>query len=135
MKPQVNNSLTSTIDLSASIMRRAGIQPFNGNQGRDLLAAESEGPECLLIEEDSQRPMIGFDKRQRLRTLVTERWRLTYRAGEPWGELYDLHNDPEENVNLWDDPAHKGQKNELTGALLRKIVDMQDQAPLPSYRA
>ncbi len=135
MQPQVNSGLASTLDLSASIMRRAGIQPFNGNQGRNLLAPESEAPECLLIEEDTQRPINVFKRPQRLRTLVTKRWRMTYRHGEDWGELFDLENDPDEIVNLWDDPSHAGTRAELTDVLMRKMVDMQDRAPLPSYRA
>lgn len=135
MAAQVNNGLSSTIDLSASILRRAGIQPFNGNQGRDLLAPESEAPDALLIEEDSQRKISVFDKPQRLRTLVTKRWRMTYRAGETWGELFDLESDPDENVNLWDDPRHASIRTEMTEALMRKMVEMQDRAPMPSYRA
>ena len=135
MAPQVNNGLSSTIDLSASIMRRAGIQPFNGNQGRDLLAPESTAPDALLIEEDTQRQISVFEKPQRLRTLVTRRWRMTYRAGEDWGELFDLESDPDEIVNLWDDPGHRSVTGELIEALIRKMVDMQDRAPMPSYRA
>lgn len=135
MQASVNNSLTSTIDLSASIMRRAGIQPFNGCQGRDLLAPESAGPECLIVEEDSQRPMLGFPKPQRIRTLLTHRYRMTLRSGESWSELYDLENDPDENVNLWDDAGYAKVRAELCEMMLRKAIDMQDRAPLPSYRA
>ncbi len=135
MAPAESNSLTSSIDLSASILKRAGIQPYNGMQGANILGESINDREALLIEEDSQRPMIGFEKPQRIRTLMTKRWRMSIRMGEDWSELYDLENDPDENVNLWNDPAYAKQKAELHEIMLRKTIELQDRAPLPSFRA
>ena len=129
----VNSGLASSIDISATILARAGIQPFNGLQGRDLLS--SEPPEAIIVEEDSQRTMTGFDRPQRVRTIVTDLHRMSLRQGEDWGELYDLSKDPLEIENLFDDPTAEPVRQKLTDMMLRRMIDLQDRAPLPAYRA
>jgi arylsulfatase A-like enzyme len=129
----VERGLGSSIDISASILARAGIQPFNGLQGRDLMA--SEAPEAVLVEEDSQRTMTGFDRPQRVRTIVTDRYRMSLREGEDWGELYDLRKDPLEIENLFDRPEAAEESAALTALMLRRLIHYQDRAPLPAYRA
>ena len=130
---QTDSGLASSIDIPATILARAGIQPFNGMQGRDLLSVES--PEAVIVEEDSQRTMTGFDKPQRVRTVVTERYRMSLREGEDWNELYDLVEDPHEINNVYDDPEFAAVRNEVTAIMLRKTIELQDRAPLPAYRA
>ena len=127
------DDLASSIDISATILERAGIQPFNGLQGRDLLG--SSPAEAIIVEEASQRTMTGFNKPQRVRTVVTERYRMSLRQGEDWGELYDLKTDPNEIENLFDDAGAADVKAELTETMLRRMIELQDRAPLPAYRA
>jgi len=129
----VSKALSSSIDIAATILARAGIQPYNGLQGRDLFS--DQAPDSVIIEEDSQRLMTGFERLQRVRTIVTERYRMSLRAGEDWNELYDLHNDPHELKNLYDDPDHLSVRNEVTETMVRRMIDLQDRSPLPAYRA
>lgn len=130
---EIRNELASSIDISSTILARAGIQPYNGIQGRDLLS--SDAPEAVIVEEDSQRKMIGFERPQRIRTIVTERYRMSLREGEDWNELYDLELDPHELDNLYDHDSAKDIRNDLTEAMLRRMISLQDRAPLPAYRA
>ena len=44
-------------------------------------------------------------------------WKLVHYGGRPYGELYDLKNDPWEKRNLWNDPAARNIKGELHGRL------------------
>ena len=125
--------LASSIDISATILARAGIQPFNGLQGRDLFSTDP--PEAIIVEEDSQRLMTGFDRPQRVRTIVTDRYRMSLREGEDWDELYDLESDPAEMRNLYDDPAAATAQRAITETMLRRMIALQDRAPLPAYRA
>lgn len=127
------DGLASSIDISATILARAGIQPFNGLQGRDLFASDPAA--AIIVEEDSQRTMTGFDRPQRVRTVVTDRYRMSLRQGENWGELYDLHADPAEVNNLFDDESAADVKAALTETMLRRMIELQDRAPLPAYRA
>jgi len=126
--------LRSSIDIAPTVLRQAGIQPYVGTQGCDLFG--NEPPRSgLIVEEDSQRSMIGFNGPQRVRSYLEQDWRISVRHGETWSELYDLKNDPHELTNLWDDPAYAGEKNRLLEAMLRETIALQDRSPLPSYRA
>lgn len=132
-QPASLGDLGSSIDISSTILARAGVQPYNGIQGRDLW--NSPAPEAVIIEEDSQRLMTGFDRLQRVRTMVTPTHRMSLREGEAWHELYDLSRDPQEICNLYDDPVHASLRAELTEVMLRRMISLQDRAPLPAYRA
>ena len=70
-----------------------------------------------------------------MRTLVTPRWRMTIAHGDPWGELYDLANDPHEMDNLFDDPGHRGVRGELMEKLAYRQMELADRSPLPMGRA
>ncbi len=130
---QTDTGLASSIDIGPTILARAGIQPYNGIQGRDLFSTKP--PEAVIVEEDSQRVMTGFDRPQRVRTLITERYRMSLREGEDWNELYDLSTDPDELDNIYDDPASQTAKAALTETMLRRMIELQDRSPLPAYRA
>ncbi len=131
--PARDPGLASSIDIAPTILARAGIQPFNGIQGRDLMSTEP--PEAIIVEEDSQRLMIGFDRPQRVRTVVTKTHRMSLREGEPWNELYDLTADPGEINNIYDDPCGQPARRDLSEIMLRRLISLQDRAPLPAYRA
>jgi len=130
---KVDAGLASSIDISATILARAGIQPFNGMQGRDLFSTTP--PPAIIVEEDSQRVMTGFDRPQRVRTVVTETHRMSLREGEDWHELYDLEVDPYELDNIYDSAKASGIRATLTETMLRQIISLQDHAPQPAYRA
>lgn len=72
--------LGSSIDIYATIIGRADIQPYNSLQEHDLMGTAS--PKAILVGEDSQRIMPGFDCPQRIRTLVTDRCRMSLMQGE-----------------------------------------------------
>jgi arylsulfatase A-like enzyme len=130
---QIDMGLGSSIDIAPTILARAGIQPYNGIQGRDLHSTSP--PEAVIVEEDSQRLMTGFDRPQRVRTVITDHYRVSLREGEDWNELYDLKRDPGETENLYDQPAARSTRSELTEIMLRRMIWLQDRSPLPAYRA
>lgn len=135
--PRLSTALGSTLDISATVLARAGVRPYWGMQGRDLgpVMAGGDGPESLLIEYNDAFPRMGFETPARVRALVTDRWRLTLYAGEGWGELYDLAEDPFETRNLWDDPAHAAIRGELALALADRMTGAMEESPRPERLA
>jgi arylsulfatase A-like enzyme len=134
-----SDAFAGTIDIAQTILARAGVAPFNGMQGRSLLAlmageTDAHHPD-MLIEEESQRRQMGFADRIRMRSLVTGRYRLSLYDGVGWGELYDHDADPDESVNLWDDAGHHAVRADLAVRLARKMIELAETSPYPSATA
>ena len=137
-KARQSNALGSTLDIAPSIIARAGLKPFWGIQGRDLADCLKGGDElrdACLIEYHDGLARIGFDEPAMVRSLVTDDFRLTLYKGLPWGELYDLRNDPDETHNRWDDPGFADVKAELTNRLAHEMIDSMDRSPRATYMA
>ncbi len=112
---------------------------FNGIQGQSLpplIAGDVPSVrDELLIEEEGQRVYLGFSGRVRMRSLVTARHRLSVYDGVPWGELYDLGEDPHETINLWDDAGAKKVRAELMERFARTMLAGFDTSPYPTALA
>jgi arylsulfatase A-like enzyme len=138
-EPGTTDALVSTLDIPTSVLIRAGLQPFYGTQGRDLTPLVSRTTrrlrECVLVEDDRELVYLGFDRPQRVRTIVTRRHRLSLFRPSGWAELFDLENDPHEIRNLWSEDGARGVRAELMEALLYESIDAQDWTPLPTGRA
>jgi arylsulfatase A-like enzyme len=132
--------LASTLDIASTILDRAKIAPYNGIQGASLLPvidgiSTTVGRDSMVIEDEHQRAIFGLPPGSRLRTLVTQRWRLTIAHDDPYGELYDLSNDPHEMDNVFDDAAYRSVRAELMEKLAYRQMELGDRSPLPTARA
>ncbi len=83
--------------------------------------------ESVVIENDEDH--LGL----RLRTLVTPTHKITTYTGRrgaaPFGELLDLHNDPQELYNLWSRPAHATLRCALIERLHQRLVETDAVVP------
>jgi arylsulfatase A-like enzyme len=130
--------LAGTLDIAPTILDRARVQPYNGIQGISLLpviGGEGMARDSMVIEDDQQRALLGYRVPPRLRTLITRRWRMTIAHADPWGELYDLENDPHEMDNLFEEASHRGVRAELMEKLAYRQMELADRSPLPMGRA
>lgn len=57
-------------------------------------------------------------KNVHLRTFITDRYKLTLYRNRPWGELFDLQEDPNELHNRFDDPAYAQLRCHLMAQML-----------------
>lgn len=132
------DALASTIDMSASILARAGLTPYNGMQGRsflDSLEGDVRHRDVLFTEFNDGGSRLGFSSPARVRSLRTKEWRFTTYLGEAWGELYDLRDDPRETRNLWDDPALAQVKADLSLVMIDQLTAQMDTSPRAQRQA
>jgi arylsulfatase A-like enzyme len=123
---------SGTLDIATTVLARAGLAPHNGVQGRDLMAGPRDEP--MVLEEHQRYGYMGFSHGFRARTLIGRRWRLTiYDDADALGELYDLENDPAEQHNLFDDPAHQATRCALMEELLHRMMGLMETSPLATH--
>lgn len=129
------DKLTGTVDIAPTILARAGVRPFHGMQGCDVMLGvrnpDAPWRTSLLIEEEQHDGVLGSAGPLRVRTLMTERYRLTIYGGHRWGELYDLARDPYELDNLWDSGNAQSLRADLIAELAYLQMQTVDPTPLP----
>ena len=134
-----SQALCSSMDISATILDRAGIEPYNGMQGFSLLpvveGVTTRHRESVLIEEDAQKPHFGFAEPPRIRTMITQQFRLSIYGRPGHGELFDLENDREELRNRWASLDHATVRARLMEELALLEMDFADTSPMPLYLA
>lgn len=131
-------SPVSTIDIPATILETAAVDPFNGMQGIPFLdrnGLPAAGRDSVLIEDEIQSAIPGRSVRGRVRTLLCNGWRLTIYDGLVQGELYNLSEDPLETRNLWADPVAATIRAEMTEKMLRRMIAHSETSPLPHFAA
>lgn len=121
------SSLTEHVDIMPTILECAGIKAPYGVQGMSLLPLlqgdSGNCRDCTLTE------FHCYDWGLNLKTIVTKEYKLTYYAGEQFGELYDRHQDPQEFVNLWNDEGYASVKQAMLKRLTDRIIETEDVIP------
>jgi arylsulfatase A-like enzyme len=115
------------VDLAPTFCAIAGLPRREWMEGRALPVddtdADARGFERVLTEWDSEL----FGVAVHVRTITRDGWVCTtYGPGASHdgteGELYDLVDDPLQQVNRWDDPSHASRRSDL-------LADLHDHQP------
>jgi arylsulfatase A-like enzyme len=136
--PRRTGALASTMDISATVLERARIEPYSGMQGRSLLPAingNRPARDAVFIQYDHQASSPGANEPPRVHTLIDDRYRLSVFQGTGWRELYDLVDDPGEFENLWNDSGHAATRARMLERMLLSEIEHVDRVPLPTRRA
>jgi len=135
----VSDAIASSIDIASTVLTRAGLAPYTGLQGCDLglaMRGLDLGRDAVMIEQETNAAYLGCDPGVPdpllVRTMISQRWRLSLWRSFAWGELYDLQDDPHELRNLWNAPEAAALKARLMEQMARTLVDLQDRSPDPT---
>ncbi len=121
----------STLDLAATFGDYASTpvrSAIHSTSLRSLLEGMHDAPRDHAYNEWRLGPSrcgVALD----LRTVRTRTAKLTLELGSGVGEMYDLDNDPCECINRFDDPNHRGLRDELMQRLMSRPNDIRN--PLP----
>jgi len=115
------NGLCQLMDIGPAILELAGVAVPASLEAESLLPALQgddnapwQGRDYVFAEHGRD----GILQETEFMTMVRSRgWKLVHFLDEPFGQLFDLVNDPAEVHNLWDAPAHAAKKRELLDVL------------------
>jgi arylsulfatase A-like enzyme len=120
----------SLVDVLPTLADAAGITDPIRREGVSLLPMlRGEGPPertGVRIEYKEEPDRIRF------KCWVTPEWKLAVYTGEPFGELFDVKNDPGERRNLYALPEYASIKQELLLELLADLERGEPTNPRPS---
>jgi len=139
------SSVVSILDVPATILAMSGCQypehpwwlasaceglppALPGRTLEPVLTGAAEAVrDRALVEYDED--WTGSTTRARLRSLVTQRYKLNYYAGENHGEIFDLENDPEERHDLWDSARARDVRADLMAQLADEEIVTETWLP------
>lgn len=119
---QVRAETVSLLDVMPTVLAACGVKAPDSLVGAQLQPLLRGDPcqgwrEFLFTEMNFHEPQIFRGQR----TVRDRRYKLVLNlvtvADQPTVELFDLQNDPDENKNLADDPAHAGARKKLEAVM------------------
>jgi len=111
--------LCQLFDIGPTVLEWAGAPLPPACQAQSLMPALRGEPwagrDEVFAEQAGDVSLTGAQ----LITMVRDkRYKITHIVGSDEGQLFDLQEDPQEDRNLWNDPAHADQKQRLLHSLL-----------------
>ncbi|MDF2961718.1 MAG: hypothetical protein K0S39_3453 [Paenibacillus sp.] len=124
-----SEAIQSLVDLAPTFLSFAGIDVPHSMTGVDQsqvwLGTKSMARDHAICEFRHEPTTIHQ------KTYVDERYKITVYYNQTYGEIFDLHKDPNELNNLWDEPAAASLKTEL---LLKYVWAELGKEPLAMPR-
>ena len=119
----VSDSLQSLVDYSPTFLAAAGIDVpgyMTGLNEYDVWCGRRDSLRDYVIVENRHEPTLVH-----LRTYVDKRYKITVHRDRPYGELFDLQEDPGEAHNRWNDPTYASVKSDLLHKFTNAALDCE----------
>ena len=117
---RVVDDLVSLFDFAPTILELAGLSVPDWMEAQSLMpylnGEECEPRKFVFSEHAGDRIFNGTEFMTMIRS---QRYKLIHFVDTDEGQLFDMESDPQEIRNLWDDPAHRGTKQELIAEILK----------------
>jgi len=115
----VLDGLCQLMDLGATVLDCAEVERPGWMEAESLRAAMEngtfEGRRYVISEHGRDMFLHSMDFVTMLRT---KEWKIVHFVDKPDGQLFDLREDPAEEINLWEDPKYGEMKQKLLNMLL-----------------
>lgn len=127
------NAMVELMDLPQTLLELCGIAAPEAMQGRSfasLLRAGGADEHKTAVYSEYYNAMPWHRDPLAFATMIrtaTEKLVVAHGTGE--GELYDLSEDPGENINRWTEPAYQGRKADLIGLAMDRMASTIDPVP------
>ncbi|MEM1213486.1 MAG: sulfatase-like hydrolase/transferase [Planctomycetota bacterium] len=125
-----SDALQTLVDIAPTFLDAAGRESkpleMQGESQLERWTGQAEGRRSEVFVENHHNASDAVH----LRTLITDRYKLTVYRGRDWGELFDLEEDPGELVNLFDKP----EARETRAMLMEQMIQAdlaREPAPMP----
>lgn len=112
----VSEAIQSTVDLAPTFLSFSDIpvpRHMTGLDARECWTGTIQAHRHHAIVENRHNPTT-----MNIKTYIEGRYKLTIHFNQSYGELYDLQEDPQELVNLWD----KSEAENIKQSLLLKFL-------------
>jgi len=127
-----SGALVELVDIVPTILELTGLEIDKAIQGKSLLPILS-GVKPPYFHREAVRSEFYdaamSDKLNYATMYRTEKYKLIMYHGHEKGELFDMKNDPEEYINLWDSPSHQDIKMDLMKKSYDQTVLSMDTGP------
>ena len=124
------------IDLAPTILAICRLNPPREFQGTVLpglagRSAQNQPREFTLTQQRAP----WYTPEMRAATIRSLHRKLTLYEPTGDGELYDLESDPEETVNLWEDPRYASERDMLLQRMVERMMSAAGPGHRRTYRA
>ena len=110
--------LCQQMDIGPALLELAGLEPDPSMEAVSVLPALEgdnwKSREHVFAEQARDGIFTGSDFMTMVRN---DGWKLVHFLDEPWGQLFNLNEDPQEVVNLWDTPDASGVQRAMLDTL------------------
>jgi len=127
VQPVVSERLTCGLDFFPTFLEWAGVPPVltPPHEGRSFAGT------CRGEQDGDPWPDVTVHVHSVWSIITDDEWRLTVFDEDGEGQMFDLHEDPDEQHDLYDDPAWADKRSELYERLARAYMRPEQ---VPPYR-